>query len=183
MIATRKSKFAAVAVAGTVLLGTGTAAVASAATSAPAGGVTHLFVNIDGNSPVTDPILLTGAIGDFGTTTTTTKAGKVNPNGNFQKVKLTKGTFVANITKLNKAVNNAPGTFNASTCSLFISKTRPITLSKGTGLYTGVAGTLRVTESIGLVFPRKANGTCNAGQNVQPIGFAGSVTGVGKVRF
>jgi hypothetical protein len=181
MIATRK--FAAAAVAGTVLLGGSTAAFAATTASTPAGGTVHLFVNIDGNNPTTDPILLTGAIGDYGTSTSTTKTGKVDPNGNFQAVKLKKGTLVANITKLNAAVNKAPGTFNAATCSLFISETRPVPLSKGTGLYKNVAGTVRITESIGLVFPRKANGTCNAAPNVQPLRFAGSVTGVGKVTF
>jgi hypothetical protein len=183
MIATHRSKFVAAAVAGTVVLGGGTAAFAATSASTPAAGTVHLFVNIDGNNPTTDPILLTGAIGDYGTSTSTTKSGKVDPNGNYQKVKLTKGTLVANITKLNTAVNDAPGTFNASTCSLFISKTRPVPLSKGTGLYKNIAGTLSITETIGLVFPRHANGTCNAGQNVQPLSFAGSVTGVGKVRF
>jgi hypothetical protein len=183
MIATRKSKFAPVVAIGTVLVGGGgTAAVASTRSSTPAGGTVHLFVNINVKSQTVDPTLLTGAIGDYGTSTSETKTGKADPNGNFEKVKLTKGTFIANVTVLNAAGNSA-GTFNAATCSAYFSVTRPVPLSKGTGLYKNITGTLKITEIGGLLFPRNANGTCNAGPNTQPLKFGGSVVGVGKVKF
>jgi hypothetical protein len=46
-----------------------------------------------------------GAIGEYGTAVNVDKNGKVNPNGNFVKVKLKKGTFEIDSTALNKEIN------------------------------------------------------------------------------
>jgi hypothetical protein len=181
MIATRKSKFAAAAVAGAALLGGGTAAFAATSTSTPAGGTIHIFVNVDVKSQTTNPIVITGAIGDYGKGVDVTKAGKVDANGNYVRVTLTKGTFWVNGTVLNAKANKSPGSFNASTCSFSEKVTAPVILFKGTGLYAGISGKPKITETFGGVGPRLANGACNPSAN--PVAFGGSVTGVGKVRF
>jgi hypothetical protein len=181
MMATRKSKFAAAGIAGAVLLGAGGAAFAGAASSAPAGGTIHIFVNVDVKSQTTDPIVITGAIGDYGKGVDVTKSGKVDANGNYVKVTLTKGTFWVNVTALNAKTNKAPGSFNAATCSFSVSVTSPIILFKGTGLYKGISGKPKVTQTFGGIGPRLASGACN--ENANPVVFGGAVTGVGKVTF
>jgi hypothetical protein len=164
-----------------LLAGGGTAALASAASSAPAGGTVHIFVNLDVKSQTTNPIVLTGAIGDYGKAIDINKAGKVDANGNYVRIKLTKGTFEVNSKALNAKANSAPGTFNQATCSFSFLVTGTVSLFNGSGLYKGISGTPKITESFGGVLPRGANGTCN--QNANPISSGGYLTGVGKVTF
>jgi hypothetical protein len=178
MMATRKSKFAAAAVAGTVLLGAGGAAFAGAASSAPAGGTIHIFVNIDVKSQTTNPIVITGAIGDYGKGVDVTKSGRVDANGNYVKVTLTKGTFWVNGTALDAKSKKIVPTVNASTCSFSASVTAPVSLFNGTGLYKGISGTPKITETFGIVASRTASGACGA-----TLSQGGAVTGVGKVTF
>ena len=59
------------------------------------------------NSAV-DKIILTGVIGDYGTSTNINKNGTVNSNGNYAKVALQHGGFEVNLTTLNKVTDNAP---------------------------------------------------------------------------
>jgi hypothetical protein len=181
MMATRKSKFVAAGVAGAVLLGAGSAAFAAAASSAPAGGTIHVFVNVDVKSQTVDPIVVTGAIGDYGKATDVNKAGKVDTNGNFEKIVLTKGTFWVNGTALTAKSNKTPGSFNPATCSLSLTVSSPTQLFKGTGLYKGIGGTVKITETFGVVFSRLASGACNTAG--APLSAGGAVTGVGKVTF
>jgi hypothetical protein len=181
MIATRKSKLAAAAVAGTVLLGGGTAIFASAASGSPAGGTIHVFVNVDVKSETVNPIVITGAIGDYGTATSVDKNGKVDPNGNYENIKLKKGTFWVNGTALTAKANRTTPSINPATCSLSLSVSGPTQLFKGTGLYKGIGGTVKITESFGAVFSRLPSGACNEAGN--PLSQGGSVTGVGRATF
>jgi hypothetical protein len=181
MIATRKSKLAAVAALGTLLAGGGTAAFAAAASSAPAGGTIHVFVNVDVKSETVNPILVTGAIGDYGKATDVDANGKVDPNGNFEKIVLTKGTFWLNGTALAAKANKANPPINPATCSLSLTVSGPTQLFKGTGLYKGIGGTVNITETFGGVFGRLASGACNEAGN--PVSQGGAVTGTGKVTF
>jgi uncharacterized membrane protein len=181
MIATRKSKIVAAAIVGTVLLGGGTAAFASSSASTPAGGTVRIFVNVDTKSQTVMPIVITGAIGDYGTATSITKSGKVDANGNYVKIALKKGSFEVNSAALNAKANNAPGTFTGTTCSFSATVTGAVTLFNGSGLYKGISGAPKITENFGGVLPRLANGTCNA--NANPLAQGGSLTGVGKVKF
>jgi hypothetical protein len=177
MLTARKSKFAAAAVAGIVLIGSGSTAFASATT--PAGGVIHVFADINVKSQTVDPIFFTGVIGDYGTSTSTTKAGKVDPNGNYEKVVLKKGGFEINATALNGGFKP---TVNRSTCSIVVSASmEPASVYGGTGLYQGISGALKLSGTFAGIFPRKANGTCNF--NAQPVTAYGEITGAGKVKF
>jgi hypothetical protein len=151
--------------------------------AAPAGGTIHIYSHP--TSPVKATITVTGAIGDYGTTLEVNKKGKVDPNGAFQKVTLKKGTFVADTTGLNKALNKAQPKANASNCSISFSGSGPATLGKGTGAYKGIGGTLKVTITFAGIAPRFTSGT-KAGQcnfNGNPKGSYQSITGVGKIHF
>jgi hypothetical protein len=133
-------------------------------------------------------IVITGAIGDYGTATTIDQNGKVDANGNYVKVALKKGGFEINSTALNKKVNAAPPeSDNATTCSFVFGGTSPVTVFDGTGAYAGISGTVQVTETFAGIGPRitsgKNKGQCNMSNSAQPIAFYGSITGAGTVSF
>jgi hypothetical protein len=171
------------AMLGSLLLG-GTPALA--ATTPPAGGTIRIFVLPNNNGG--GPIVITGAIGDFGHTLTINKNGTTDPNnGHYVKVTLQKGTFEVNKTALDAKSNTAQPAFNIATCSAALSVTAPITLFGGTGLYAGIAGTVNTTLDVGFIGPRltsgKDKGQCNNSNSAQPLSQYTVVTGTGTVSF
>jgi hypothetical protein len=168
---------AALAVAA-VLVGTGAAA-------APTGGPIALYANA-GNGP-SQRIVFVGAIGDYGTALSVDKNGKVDNNGNFVKVKLTRGTFWIDTTALNKTMNSgpAPQVSSHATCSAAFSGSGPVKFFNGRGLYKGISGTANVTLTFGGVGPRYKSGPkkgqCKQSSN--PRAQYGVVMGQGTVSF
>jgi len=169
---------AALAVAA-VLVGSGAAAT-------PAGGQVQLWASAgNGNS---QHVVFAGAIGDYGTAVNVNKNGKPNPNGNYAKLKLTKGTFMLDVTAMNKAINSGhPQVVSNTTCSAaFTSSSTPVTFFNGTGLYKGISGTANLTVSFGGVGshyksgPKK--GQCKQGDQNPKASF-GFITGQGTVSF
>jgi hypothetical protein len=167
-------------------LGVTAALVGPAAAAAPAGGPVAVYAAAGGNSS-SQKIVFVGAIGDYGTATSIDKNGKVNPNGNFVKAKLKKGTFEIDATAVNKTLNNAsPQVANPATCSATFSGTGEVKFFNGTGLYKGISGTANVTITFGGVAPRyksgQRKGQCmrNYGNPHAQFGF---VTGQGTVSF
>lgn len=150
------------------------------AAGTPAGGSVRMFGTPKGAG---GNFMFTGAIGDYGSTQRENANGSPNANGNYVKFTLKKGTFVANATGLFVALNKAKFTFNAATCSASGSGTGPATLSDGTGLYTGISGTLKVTATFAEVGPRLKNGKCNQSNNAKALSQFQSVTGSGHVSF
>jgi uncharacterized membrane protein len=174
-----------VAVLGNLLLG-GASAFAAATPSTPVGGSVRVFVT-PGNGGG-GKIVIAGAIGDYGKTVNINKNGTADPNGNYAKVTLQKGTFEVNKTALNTKMNNAqPMVNNLNTCSAVISGTAPVTVLDGTGRYTGITGTVNVTVTEAFVLPfytsGKHKGQCNEGNSGQPVAFFESVIGTGTVSF
>jgi hypothetical protein len=159
---------------------------AASAGAAPAGGQIHVWVT-PGNGAVSR-IVITGAIGDYGTATTITKSGKVDSNGDYVRIRLKQGGFEVNSVELNKKTDNAPPTMvNKTTCSVEFGGTGPVTLFDGTGEYAGISGTLQITETFAGVGPRFTSGgkkgQCDMSNNSEPLAFWGSITGGGKVSF
>ena len=128
-------------------------------------------------------VLITGAIGDYGTGLSTDKNGKATANGNYEKISLQKGGFIVNATGLNAKLSHAKPTFNKATCSILLQGTGPGTLSGGTGAYKGIKGTLQITVTFAGVAPRLPNGQCNSNQHAKPAAFYQSVTAAGTVSF
>lgn len=169
----------AVAVAG-VSLG-----LASAASSVP-GGPIELIASA-GDSP-NGTIVIAGAIGDYGKTLSMTKSGKPDSNGNYVKITLQKGTFEVDSTAFNKKAANAPATINNSaTCSFAFTASGPVTLFNGTGLYTGISGTVTITVNFVGDGPRYTSGAkkgqCNMSNAAKPLAQRGWILGRGTVKF
>ena len=170
-----------VAVLGNLLFG----AVCTVGAAAPMGGTVHVFVTPGNGAGGT--IVITGAIGDYGTTRNIDKNGKPDPNGNYGKVSLKKGTFEVDLTKLQTATNNLQPPVDPTTCAGYASVSEPITILDGTGLYKGIAGTLHITSTFAFVMPTFTSGAkkgqCNESDSAQPLAQYVTVSGSGMVHF
>jgi hypothetical protein len=169
---------AALAVAG-VLAGSGAAA-------APAGGPIEIWASAGNNG--SQHVVFVGAVGDYGTAVNVNKNGKPNPNGNYVKVKLKKGTFMLDVTAMNKAINSGrdPQVESHATCSAAFTGSAPVTFLNGTGLYKGISGTANLTATFGGVGSRYKSGPkkgqCKQGDQ-SPLASFGFITGQGTVSF
>jgi hypothetical protein len=163
----------------------GGSAFASRAATTPAGGA--FYIHATGNNGPAGTIIITGAIGDYGTTLSIDRNGKTDSNGNFVKITLHNGTFEVNSTVLNAKTNHARPMVDTSTCSFRFAGTGPVTLFNGTGLYKGIKGKALITVSYGAVGalyksgPRK--GQCNMNNNAPTVAQYGLITGPGTVSF
>jgi len=168
----------AIAVGATAcVLGAGSAALAA---STPKGGKIRVFVT--NTSSTKGKILITGAIGDYGTTVSQDANGKVDPNGDFEKVTLKHGGFIVNATGLNKKLNSGKPTINTTNCSFAFTGTGPTTIGDGTGAYAGISGTVAITVTFAGIAPKTAKG-CNLANNAPTFGAYESITGTGSVSF
>jgi hypothetical protein len=160
----------------------------AATSSTPAGGSIRVF----GTSPGTGgggKVLITGAIGDHGTTLAVNKAGKPESNGGYVKLTLTQGTIMLNQTKLAATLNRAfrSAVVNSATCSVSIIGSGALPVVAGTGIYTRISGTAHITLSAGIILPRYKSGAhagkCNESNSAQPTASVQLVEGTGTVSF
>jgi hypothetical protein len=172
----------AVLVAASVLVQGG----ALGATPKTTTGTIHILasLNLLSSSP-NIPVIVTGVIGDYGTATTIDANGKLDQNGNYEKVVLKKGTFEINSTAINKVTNSEEPTFNKVNCSGWQQLSGPpaITLFDGTGAYAGIKGSLIQSQTFALVGPTLKDGKCNPSQNAAPLAAYGIITATGTVTF
>jgi hypothetical protein len=171
-----------VAILGSVLF----APAAGLGASMPPGGSVAVFVTPSPDG-IHGPIVITGAIGDHGQTTSMDKNGKPNAKGNYVRITLTRGTFEINSTALNAKTAKAQPTVNKATCSYQFTGMGPVTLFNGTGLYKGISGTVNITITFAgggpLYNTGKRKGECNLSNNAQPVAQYSSITGTGAVKF
>ncbi|HXR54417.1 MAG TPA: hypothetical protein VN793_05150 [Acidimicrobiales bacterium] len=148
-----------------------------------AGGVVNVFAESNGSKP--GRVVLTGAIGDSGSTLNVNAKGKADSKGTYIKLTLKQGTVEANLSVLYKLVDSASPTFSAATCSVYFAATSPVPLVVGTGAYHGVTGSVTLTFTVAAVLPRYASGK-NKGQcdvSANPTGEQVLVTGSGTIAF
>jgi hypothetical protein len=178
--------------AGTIVLGVAVigsglfGGVSAWGSSTPKGGT--IYVSATPKNGATDPIVIVGAIGDYGTATTIDQNGKVDSNGDYVKIVLKHGGFEINTKTLKKKANSALPTVNdTTTCSFSFAASGPVTLFNGSGLYKGISGTVEITESFDAILPRfatgKHKGQCNESNSASPVASVGSISGSGKVSF
>jgi len=150
--------------------------------STPKGGAIQIIVQ-PGAQQGAGKIIVTGAIGDYGTTSPSKTKGKTK----YGVAKLTKGGFEVDLTAISNKVNSASPTPNSATCSVEISATAPAAISDGTGAYKGIKGSINLTETFGFIAPRytsgKKKGQCNWSNNATPVAQMGTVYGTGSVSF
>jgi hypothetical protein len=120
------------------------ASVAVGAGSAPAGGKIRIFVT-PGQTQGTGKILFTGAVGDYGSSSPATSSG----GKKIGTATLTKGTIKIDLTAIVAKVNSANPKIDAATCSASVTKSAASPIVSGTGLYAGIHGTVKITESFG----------------------------------
>jgi hypothetical protein len=169
---------------GAAIVGVSTSYAVPALAANKSGAVRVWVTQSPTNSSPTDPILFTGAIGDYGTSTSQDKNGKADSNGAYQGVTLQQGSFVVDATKLGAKLNKSKPIINASTCSFSITASAPASIvsGSGTGAYKGLTGKILITASFAGYGPVKS-GKCNSSQNAQPTSSYNSITGVGVVKF
>ena len=127
-------------------------------------------------------VLVTGALGDYGTTQKVNAAGKPSLTGQYSKLRLKKGTITLNIAQANAALNAEKLPINASNCSAAVTGGPfPVPIVGGTGAYAGISGSLTLTAQTAVVLPRTKSGVCNP--NGIPLDFYVSITGPGDVSF
>jgi hypothetical protein len=135
------------------------------------------------NGTATSPIVFTGAIGDYGTATSEDKDGKVDQNGNYEKISLQQGKFTVNAVGLDKILSKAKPQTSKTNCGAVFTGSGPVTLSGGTGAYAGIKGTITARLTFVTISPTLANGKCDMSQNANPAAAYGTITGSGNVSF
>jgi len=177
MITTIMAKLAIATLTGITAL-SGSALASSSSTQA--GGSVRVYV-----APGTNTILLTGAIGDFGSTSAVNKNGQQDAQGTYIKAVLKEGTFRLNATVLDANLNKAQSAFDQVTCSGWLVESGPVKLANGTGRYPGISGTLQMTVTLAFLSSRytsgKDKGQCD--NRAQPLSRYLSITGSGIVRY
>ena len=153
--------------------GGGTAIAADGART-PIGGPIKFFVTTFSNG--TGDIIVTGAIGSYGTSAA---------SGNDLKVTLQHGAFELNVATLVAKASKSGPSLNTVTCSGVSSVSAPAPVLNGSGAYRGLSGKLKVTETIAFILPHYASGAhkneCN--NNTRPLDDYSSITGSGTVKF
>jgi hypothetical protein len=145
------------------------------------GGKIQIWVTPNPSNNGGGTVLITGAVGDYGTAQEVNAAGKPDSKGKYREVKLTKGTILFNLTAYQAAQNSAKFVFNTSTCTGYSSSGAPIQFVSGTGAYLGIKGSATLNSEIALILPKKKNGSCN--ENANPLSSYSSVYGSGTVSF
>jgi hypothetical protein len=124
-----------------------------AAAVKPASGAVHFIdYSIDSDGPRSS-VIVTGAIGDWGSAETVFPDGKIDPQHMHElQLSLQHGTFRLPFAALDKKIRGALGHWpsNPRTCSGSISvrATLPVVPGSGTGLYKGISGSFSVTATI-----------------------------------
>jgi hypothetical protein len=173
----RAGKVAAAVGATACVLGGGSVALAA---SSPKGGKINIYVTP--KTSIKDQVLVTGAIGDYGTAISQNAKGKPSPNGTFENVRLKQGGFIVNATGLNNKISKAKPKINKTTCSVVFKVTGPAAVGDGRGAYKGISGNLKITVTFAGVAPKTAKG-CNLSSNAPLHGMYQSITGSGTVKF
>jgi hypothetical protein len=121
-------------------------ALGAGSSTTPAGGPIQIFVQ-PGQNQGKGKILVTGAVGDYGTTSPSKSSG----GKKLGTATLKKGTITIDLTAISAKVDKANPAVNVATCSAALSETAPAPVVSGTGLYAGIHGTIQITESFGFL--------------------------------
>src|ERR1039457_2726694 len=79
---------------------------ASALGASPSGGAVQVWVTPSNNGNGGGKVLITGVVGDYGTSQKSNSSGQPSKNGTYRKLLLKKGTILVNSTQFNAGLNN-----------------------------------------------------------------------------
>jgi hypothetical protein len=133
------------------------------------------------------PIIITGAIGDHGTSVRVNPSGQPAPKGTYSLAKLQYGSILLNTGLLRHKiqVGTQQATPVLASCSLQGSTTAAVPIISGTRQYSGITGTLHVRFTFAEVAGRYASGPkkgqCNLAAG--PVAQWASIVGTGSITF
>lgn len=157
-------------------------ALGAGSSSTPAGGQIHMIVQ-PAQAQGSGKILITGAIGDYGATHKAKNTG----GKTYATATLKKGTITFDLGAITAKVNHANPAVDKATCSASIVETAPVPVVSGTGLYAGIHGSVRLTESFGFIGSTYKSGSkkgkCNMSNSAPTVAEMGQVYGNGSVSF
>jgi hypothetical protein len=141
---------------------------AGASPSAPVGGTESLNLVFGGTS-TSGPIVAAGAFTDAGVDRSLGNSGN-------DKIVLSKGTFMLNHSAVRPSFRP-----DAKTCSIISRASGPVVVSKGTGAYKGIGGTISATVTLYYVAQRTPKGSCDS--KSAPLGGYTEVQAAGRITF
>ena len=146
----------------------------------------HLTAYTNNDGP-TDTVIVTGAVGDYGTAVSVYPNGTVDPDHNSQlSLRLAHGTFRLDVAALDKSfvaafLQDFPS--NSTTCSgnFEVTGQVPVVAGSGTGAYKGIGGAFTLTISVDEVDKISAAQPCNG--TAAFLSQAIVISGPGSVTF
>jgi hypothetical protein len=126
-------------------------------------------------------VVITGGIGDYGTTVISTASGKPDRFGNYLKFALSHGTFLARVTPGKRHLSKW-----SAQCTITEAFSANYVLSHGTGRYAGITGSLESSARLAEVESKVASGRskskCPGAAKTPPHGeYTESLVAHGKV--
>jgi hypothetical protein len=155
---------------------------AAAFAQSPSGGAVQVWVTPT-NTGSGGKVLITGAVGDYGTSQKSNSSGQPSKNGGYQKLLLKKGAILVNSTQFNAELNSTNPPLNNTNCSTTFNFSAPIPIVSGTGAYVGITGSFTLTAQFGAIVPKTKSGSCNTSNNANPVAQYTSIIGSGTVSF
>jgi hypothetical protein len=147
-----------------VLCGTLATNAMAASAASPSGGPVKFWITPSANGA--GAIVITGAVGDYGTATTVNKNGQPDQNGGYSLLKLKDGTIEVNLTSFNHKNAKVGFPINQKSCSSEGTETGSVTVSDGTGHYKGIFGDLALSETDVWILGRSSSGSKCDGTDV-----------------
>ncbi len=80
-------------------------------------------------------------------------------------------------------MNEQPADYSATTCSASIAFSAVDPVVSGTKAYVWITGSVTLNATFAFVLPTTKSGSCNTGNNVNPIAEWVAITGIGTVSF
>lgn len=155
--------------------------------SAKAPGAIKVFITPSVTGRGGGKILVTGTIGDYGTSTKTNAAGQPDPKGTYSDARLHHGTMLLNTTTLKQKtrIAQAPAHLNRATCTNQGSVTAEVPIVSDTGSYAGISGNLHATFTFAALGADHTSGR-NKGKcdlAAGPVAQYAEIVGAGTVSF
>lgn len=155
--------------------------------SAKAPGAIKVFITPSLTGRGGGKILVTGTIGDYGTSIKTNAAGQPDLKGTYSDARLHDGTMLLNTTALKEKtrIAQAPARLNRATCTNQGSVTADIPIVSGTGSYAGISGHVHATFTFAALgadhISGRDKGKCDLAAG--PVAQYAEIVGAGTVSF